>query len=195
MFNKLVAIEPVHLLDYAEKEIYKYAKEVILYDDMPKNDDEIIERIADADAVLVSFTTKIPGEVIRKAPNIKYIGMCCSLYSEQSANVDIVTARKMNIIVKGVRDYGDEGVLEFVISELVQLFHGYNGRMWEDYPREITNLKVGIIGLGTVGQLLARGLQFFGADVSYFSRTRKPDAEAENIQYRECRNAVLLELS
>ena len=32
MFEKLVAIEPVSLIPSAEKELFQYAKEVVLYD-------------------------------------------------------------------------------------------------------------------------------------------------------------------
>ncbi len=185
MFKKIVAIEPVNLLLYAEKELYNYAKEVVFYPDIPKNDQEITNRIGDADAMLVSFTSKVSEEVIKNAKNLKYIGMCCSLYSEASANVDIATARARNIFVNGIRDYGDEGVAEFVVSELTRLFHGFGDRMWEDYPRELTGLKVGIIGLGALGTLIAKTLKFFGADLYYYSRTRKPNAEDEGIKYRE----------
>ena len=51
MFEKLVAIEPVSLIPSAEKELFQYAKEVVLYDDIPDDDEEIIRRIGDADAV------------------------------------------------------------------------------------------------------------------------------------------------
>lgn len=57
-------------------------------------------------------------------PNLRYIGMCCSLYEEKSANVDIAAAREKGIVVTGVKDYGDEGVVEYVISELVRYLHG-----------------------------------------------------------------------
>ena len=53
-FNKLVAIEPVSLTEWGVDEINKMAKEVILYDDIPSDDDEIVSRIDDADAVLLS---------------------------------------------------------------------------------------------------------------------------------------------
>lgn len=39
---------------------------------------------------------------------------------------------------------------------------------------EITGLKAGVIGMGATGTMIAAGLQYFGADVRYFSRTRKP---------------------
>ena len=40
MFEKLVAIEPVSLIPSAEKELFQYAKEVVLYDDIPADDEE-----------------------------------------------------------------------------------------------------------------------------------------------------------
>ena len=43
--------------------------------------------------------------VIERCPNLRYIGMCCSLYSEESANVDIAFAREKGIKVLGIRDY------------------------------------------------------------------------------------------
>ena len=114
-FKKLVAIEPVSLIPTAEEELKQYAEEIILYDDIPADNEEIVRRIADADAVLVSYTYQIRRPVLEKCPNIKYIGMCCSLYSEESANVDIACARERGIRVLGIRDYGDRGVVEYVL--------------------------------------------------------------------------------
>lgn len=181
----MVAIEPISMLPEGKEQLKDYAEEVVLYQDMPDSDEEIVRRIGDADAMLVSYTTSVSGNVIEQCPNLRYIGMCCSLYSEKSASVDIKTAKKHNIVVTGIRDYGDEGVGEFVVSELVQLLHGYGSRQWDKDPREITGTKVGIIGLGTTGILVGRCLKFFGADVYYYSRTRKPDKEAEGFQYLE----------
>lgn len=184
MFQKLVAIEPVNLVPQAEQALHDYAKEVVLYRDIPQGDAEIMRRIGDADGVLVSYTSPISRAVIESCPNIRYIGMCCSLYSEKSANVDICCARERGITVLGIRDYGDEGVVEYVISELVRLLHGFGGVRWEDKPMELGGLKVGIVGLGTSGKMVADGLKLFGAEVSYYSRTRKQEAEQEGIAYQ-----------
>ena len=94
MFQKLVAIEPVSLVEEAEKKLYDYAKEVVLFTDIPGDDEEIIRRIGDADAVLVSYTSRINSYVMERCPNIKYVGMCCSLYGPDSANVDIRAAQE-----------------------------------------------------------------------------------------------------
>ena len=186
MFKKLVIIEPINMLDIHLNKLNELSKEVIYYKDIPTNDDEIIKRIDDADAVLLSYTSSINSYVLENCKNIKYIGMCCSLYSPESANVDIKKANELGIVVKGIKDYGDEGVAEYIIHELVEFLQGYKEYKWDSIGHEITGLKCGVIGLGTSGTLIAKTLKFFKAEVSYFSRTRKPHLENElAIEYKE----------
>lgn len=189
-FHKLVAIEPVSLVEEAEKRLYDYAEEVVLYSDIPSDDEEILRRIGDADAVLVSYTSRIDRYVLERSSRLRYVGMCCSLYSEASANVDIACARERGIKVLGIRDYGDRGVVEFVLCELVRLLHGFDRPMWKELPEEITGLKVGIVGLGVSGGMIADALQFMGASVSYYSRSRKPEKEAAGMIYRPLRELL-----
>lgn len=185
MLNKIVVIEPTGLTKSGKEELASYASEIIFYDTIPSSDEEIIERMKDADAVFLFTTTTIKKEHIEACPKLKYIGMCCSLYSKESANVDIDAANELGVSVTGIRDYGDEGVVEFVISELVRYLHGFGPKQWKDQPVEITNLKVGIVGLGTTGIMIANALNYFGADISYYSRTRKKDYEDLGYNYRE----------
>lgn len=183
MFKKIVAIDDIGLNKWGENQLKNYSNDVKLYYDVPKDNLEIISRIEDADCILVSYTTIIDKEVIENCPSIKYIGMCCSLYDEKSANVDILSAREKGITVLGIRDYGDEGVVAYTISELLRLMHGFGKVQWKTRPSELTNEKVGIIGLGTTGYMVAKALQAFGADIYYYSRTRKSHAEAEDMKY------------
>lgn len=177
MFKKMVAIERLNLTPEAENRLSQYAEKVQFYYSIPEDNAAIIKRIGDADAVLLSYTSQIDSEVLNACPNIKYIGMCCSLYAPENANVDITAAEEKGIVVKGVRDYGDEGVPEYVISELVRLLHGFGGTMWKSAPMELTDINIGVMGMGTSGTMVARALKFFGANVYYFSRTRKPELE------------------
>ncbi len=184
MFEKLVAIEPVSLIPSAEEKLQDYAKDVVLYRDIPADDAEIVRRIGDADAVLLSYTSRIGQNILVQCPNVKYIGMCCSLYSEKSANVDIAFARSRGIRVLGIRDYGDRGVVEYVLHELTGLLHGFGMPMLRDEPMEIYGLKVGIVGLGVSGRMIADALSYLGAEISYYSRSRKPDAEQAGMTYK-----------
>jgi lactate dehydrogenase-like 2-hydroxyacid dehydrogenase len=190
MFKKLVGIEPLELTPSANKKLESFAETLILHEDKPPSVAEIVERIGNADGVLLSHRTTLGREAMEQCPNIKYIGMCCSLYSPESANVDIHYANSRGIAVKGVRDYGDEGVVEYVISELVRCLHGFGDKpdgsarqAWSGIPREITGLKAGIVGLGKSGGMVADALHFFGAEISYFARNEKEEARDKGYRF------------
>ncbi len=183
MFKKIAAIEPISLIPSTEKALHSFAKEVIMYEDIPEGDNEIAARIGDADAVLLSYTSRLGKGALEQCPNVKYIGMCCSLYSPESANVDIHYANSRGITVTGIRDYGDEGVVEYVVSELVRCLHGFDQEPWDGMAREITGLKAGIVGLGKSGGMIADALHFFGAEISYFARSEKEDAHAKGYRF------------
>ena len=134
---------------------------------------------------LVSWHTILDEAIIEKSENLRYIGMACSLYDDESANVAVDFARERGIGVAGIRDYGDPGVAEFIISELVRLLHGLGEQQWREMPVELTKRRIGIIGMGTTGQLLTECLLPFGAELSYYSRTRKEDWEKRGVKYSE----------
>lgn len=182
-FNKIVAIEPVSLIPEYEEKLKTLADEVVMYGDIPTDDDVIANRIGDADCVLLSYTSRLTADAMAKCPNIKYVGMCCSLYSPESANVDIRYAEAHGIKVTGIRDYGDEGVVEYVVSELVRCLHGFGQPSWEAMPREITGLKVGVVGLGKSGGMIADAMKFFGAEIAYFARGEKQAAAEKGYRF------------
>lgn len=100
-FNKIACADQPGLPEVYYPELQKHSKTPIArVETYPKSNAEIIYNIGDADCALVSWNTIIDREVILACPNLKYIGMCCSLIDEQSANVDIVAARKQGIVVK-----------------------------------------------------------------------------------------------
>ena len=146
-FNKIACVDYTKMNKEAITELQEYSEEEIIHpDDFPETDEEILERIGDAEVIFVSWKTQITKEIIQKCPNLKYIGMCCSLFDDASANVAVDYARENGITVTGIFDYGDPGVAEFVISELIMLIHGYAEKQWKDIPQELTDLKIGIIG-------------------------------------------------
>ncbi len=189
-FKKLVEVGPVALEPWAEKELEQYAETIVRYDNIPDTNEEIIRRIDDADAVLVRTYPKIDAQVLAAAPNVRYIGMSCSLYSKASANVDIAFAEDHGITVTGIRDYGDHGVTEYVIYQLVRILHGYDYPMWRERSLELTGLKIGFVGMGTSGRMTAEALQMLGADITYFARSIKPDLEEKGIRFKPLRELL-----
>jgi phosphoglycerate dehydrogenase-like enzyme len=149
IFQKITIIDSCGLTSPVMEQITLLSTEPIIvhYDD-PADESEILSRIADSDCILVSWRTKVNAEVIKASPNLKYIGMCCSLYDEKAANVDIVQARSQGMVVKGVRDYGDDGTLEFIFAELIYLLKGLGNRRWQNENRELRGKTMGIVGMG-----------------------------------------------
>jgi len=173
MIKQIVSVDYTGMVPGVKKALSECADEVVYYDDYPTDEAVIIERIKDAEVVLVSWNTKITKKMIDACKSLKYIGMCCSLIDESSANVDIKACRDRNISVLGVRDYGDEGVAEFIIAELIRLTHGFGEYQWKDGVNEVTKQKLGIIGMGATGMMVAERAKAFGMEVFYYSRTKK----------------------
>lgn len=182
-FENLVIMEPSNTSEKMLEVLKEAANNVIVYNTIPQNNDEILERIKNADGILMSYTSSLDKSVLQQCSRLKYVGLCCSLYSPESANVDIPTAEELGITVTGVREYGDNGVVEFVLYEIIGLFHGYGKHMFESYAKELTDVSMGIIGLGDTGRKIAYALKALGANVYYYSRTRKVEHEQTGIKY------------
>ncbi len=186
MFNKIVIVEPVFMEKEGEKELRKYCNELISYDTNVLDDKETIARIGDADCILVSWSTTISKEIIESCPNLKHIALCCSFYGKQFAKVDIDTAEKKGITYSYLTEYGDNGTVEYVVAETINLIHGFYGKRLKEDVYDLTGIKIGILGLGDLGTKIARTFRVLDSNVYYYSRTRKENIESElNIKYLE----------
>jgi glycerate dehydrogenase len=145
----------------------------------------------DADTLLVKLGAKVGKETIDMFPNLKYIGMLGTGYG----GIDTTYAASKGITVTNIADYATEAVAEFTFGILIEWCRGVyraldlatNGIYEDDdHPgMEIKGKKFGVIGLGHIGLRTAELAQAFGCEVTYWSRTRKPDAEAKGIKYQE----------
>ena len=88
-FKKIIALGNIELTPEANSKLKDYCEEIYFYKPFLKEDKELIEIIGDSDCLLVSWETVVSKTVIENCKKLKYIGMCCSLYDEKSANVDI----------------------------------------------------------------------------------------------------------
>ena len=151
--------------------------ELTVYERTPLYDnDEIARRIGDAQAVF-SNKTPVPGPVIQKAPNLKFIGLLATGYNV----IDVGTAKARGIPVCNIPSYGTHAVGQFAIALLLEICHRIGrhtqavseGR-WErcpdfcfwDYPLiELAGKTMGIIGLGKIGQVTGAAAKALGMDV------------------------------
>lgn len=190
MFNKIVIVEPVLITEEGVEELKGFCKELIYHTTDTINDEDTISRIGDADCILVSYKTVINSNIINNCKNLKYISMCCSFYGKQYAKVDIDTLIEKGISFSYLKEHGDNGVVEFTLSGVISLLHGFGKKRWKEEQLDLTDIKIGILGLGDIGTKIARTFQLLGSDVYYYSRTRKEHEEENGIKYLELKELL-----
>ena len=106
-FDLLVMVDNTGIAEFALPALQLLAEDVVYYDDFPTDQETIVERIREADAVLVSWNTVLTKEMISQCHKLRYIGLCCTYFDEASCNVNIPCCREKGITVTGVSHYGD----------------------------------------------------------------------------------------
>ena len=179
-------------LDLAPLE--RVVSELVVYDDTTR--DEIGKRIGDADIV---FTNKfrLNSELLGSAPKLKFI----ALTATGTDNIDTDCAREHGIGVANIRDYCTQSVVEHVFGVMLTLTHNLNryhnavrAGNWQastdfcmlDYPvRELSSLKIGIVGYGSLGQGVARTAEQFGMRVLVSARPGSHTVPERRVRFED----------
>jgi len=129
-----------------------------------------------ADAILAWHEIKYDAELISQLVNCKVIVRVGVGYD----NVDLEAAKKNKIVVCNVPDYGTNDVADHTIALLLNLSRGikaYNDEIKNNFSwdwdsigllRRLNGQKIGLIGLGRIGNAVAIRAKAFGLNVSFF---------------------------
>lgn len=141
--------------------------------------EEIIERVANCDAILSIFNQKIDADVIDAAKNLKII----SNFGVGFDNVDVAYATKKGIVVTNTPDPVIEPTAELAfglmlaaarrISELDRKLRQKDLVKWgvlENMTTTLVGKTLGIIGFGRIGQALARRGVASAMNIVYHNR-------------------------
>lgn len=167
------------------------------------SDQEIIRRAANADIILTNKTILTAG-TLQSLPKLKYIGILSTGYNV----VDIEAAKGKGIVVCNIPTYSTDSVAQMTFAHLLNITNqvghyaeeNRNGRWnssldfcyWDTPIMELAGKKFGIIGLGHIGEAVARIARAFGMDVyAYTSHTADSlpqDIKKVNLEdlFREC---------
>ncbi len=158
---------------------------------LPKDDPQIKENLKDADCLLVNFGINVTKEDIDAAPNLKYVGILATAFGK----VDVAYAKEKGIVVCNLPAYSTESVAEWTIAAILETIRNLEegkkrGRAGNVSEEGITAIEIkdkvfGVLGLGNIGTRVAELALGFNADVRYWSRNKKEDAEAQGIKYEE----------
>lgn len=152
--------------------------DVYVYD-FTKTDD-VINRCIDAE-VLVTNKIQFTRKLMQSLPKLRLI----CLTSTGTNTVDLIAAKELGVVVKNINHYSTASVLHLTFAMLFRLltpldyYDQYvkkgdyiNDFMFTHYEMtwsELSNKTFGIVGMGHIGQAVARVATAFGATVIYYS--------------------------
>ena len=152
-----------------QDEIYKHFPEAVLNIEGKKfNQDELIEFIGNADALIVGLDL-INEDVLRKCSNLKII----SKYGVGLNNIDIEECKKRNIVIGWTGGVNKLSVAEMALGFMLMFARNLfmatnelkNGVWNKSAGFQLTGKTIGIIGLGHTGKELVRLLKPFDCKI------------------------------
>ena len=167
----------------------------------PPERGELLEAIRGMDGVISTATEKIDGEVLDAAGvDLKVVANMAVGYD----NIDVRAARERGVVVTNTPGVLDETTADvaFMLMLAAARRLGEGERLlragkWEWWgPKQLRGLdvwgkKLGILGLGRIGQAVARRAKGFGMEILYHNRSRNGSAEKElGARYLELRELL-----
>ncbi|MFY3791073.1 2-hydroxyacid dehydrogenase [Ureibacillus sp. MALMAid1270] len=150
---------------------------------------DILEnKISEIDGLFCLITESIDASLIDKAPNLKVISNMAVGYN----NIDVDTATKKGIMVTNTPEVLTETTADLTFAllmatarRLVEASDFLRDGKWETWSpnlltgQDIYGATIGIIGMGRIGEAVARRTKGFNMNLLYHNRSRKPDVEQE----------------
>lgn len=148
------------------------------------SEDEIIDVAKDSD-IIICNKAKITERIMENCKKLKFVTLFATGYN----NIDLIAAKKYGVTVSNAPGYSTDSVAQHTFSFILELalnLSKYNDSVKNgDWVRskkfsyfsfpltELSGKTLGIIGLGTIGQAVAKIANAFSMKVIAYSRTEK----------------------
>jgi phosphoglycerate dehydrogenase-like enzyme len=173
--------------------------EVRLYASRPRNQEELVRRIKDADIVVnIRSYCRFPREVLRKAESLKLL----SIWGTGTDNVDLIAARDLGIPVTTTPGTATESVAEHTLALMLATARRIpqidrqvkEGKWVRGLVTQLFGKTVGIIGTGLIVSHFAKLAKGIGMNVVAWT-LHPSDEKARTIGFRYVSLEQLLRLS
>ena len=192
MSAKPLVIVTRRLPELVEARLMELFNTKLSLDDKPFSKNQLIDAVKEADILLPTVTDIIDKDVIENASSkLKLIAN----FGNGTDHLDLVAAQKKKIIVTNTPGVLTEDTADMVMGLLLavprKVIEGENlirsgkGEGWSPthmMGRRIWGKRLGIIGMGSIGQAVARRAIGFGLNIHYHNRNRLPDVIEESHQ-------------
>ncbi|MCP4231768.1 MAG: D-glycerate dehydrogenase, partial [bacterium] len=190
---KPVVLVTRKLPDAVEERLRRDYDPILNPQDALYSSDEIIERAKGADAILPCHTEQFTAEVIARLPeSVRVIAN----YSVGYDHVDTEAARARGLIVTNTPEVLSDATAELTMMLILGAARRASEgerlvrtREWKDWSpsfmvgTQVTGKRLGIIGFGRVGQVVAKRARGFDMEIHYHNRRRLPPELEEGAVY------------
>lgn len=190
--KKPVVIVTRKLPDVVETRMRELFQTELNTDDKPMSQQELVEAAKRADVLVPTVTDRIDRSILTQAgPNLRLIAN----FGTGVDNVDLDTARNRSILVTNTPGVLTEDTADMTMALILavprRIYEGaaylkQSGEEWTGWSptwmlgHRIYGKRLGIIGMGRIGQAVARRAKAFGLQIHYHNRRRvSADVEQE----------------
>lgn len=155
-------------------------------EDVPVPREKLIEEAKTTDALLTMLSDKIDAEVLTAGNQLKVVANLAVGFD----NLDLETATKNGIAVCNTPDVLTDttadlafGLLMAAARRLVEAAELVKKNEWKSWSplllagHDVYHKTIGIVGMGKIGETVAKRATGFDMKILYHNRTRKPEAE------------------
>ena len=188
------------LLNSNEKRMSEIWDAKLNSEDKVYSQNELIELSRDCDGILCSIVDKFDAETINKlSDKVKII----SNFAVGFGNIDLKTAKQRNIIVTNTPDVLTDATAEIAILILLGAARrATEGRKWVEKKnwiwssnflmgKQLTGNRLGILGMGRIGQAIAERAKSFGMSIHYHNRKRLSPKLEKGATYHESLKSLI----
>lgn len=158
------------------------------HDDTPMTRAELVEAVQNCDVLVPTITDNIDGALLGRAgQNLKLIAN----FGAGIDHIDVETARQRGILVSNTPDVVTEdtadmtmALLMAVVRKIPEGLNAMQSGKWSGWSPtaylggRLGGRRLGILGMGRIGQAVARRAQAFGLQIHYHNRRRlRPEIE------------------
>ncbi|HLS06329.1 MAG TPA: D-glycerate dehydrogenase [Bacillota bacterium] len=155
---------------------------------IPVPRETLLQAVSEADGILSMLSEKIDEQLIEQANRLKIVSNLAVGYD----NVDLLAMQKNNIVVTNTPDVLTETTADLTFAlllatarRLIEASEFIKKDKWEHWSpfllagADVNHQTIGIVGMGRIGQAVARRAKGFNMNILYHNRSRDQQAEKE----------------
>ena len=160
------------------------ADEFVIYRDAPADNEDLIQRCADADAVInILSTSEFTRDLMTRCPNLRIV----SIWAAGVNNVELDAAKELGVTICNTPGYGNIGVGEHTLALMMAAarnMHNVDRRIrqgeWVKEPLvQLHGKTLGVLGAGPIAQRVMELGRLIGMDVIAWTLNPTPERAAE----------------